>query len=391
MEDEFGDLEYVPLPEEPAPAPEPRRRRIQTIAAETQARIIAQAALKTAEKLAVTDAPPPVAPAKPVMVLDMGATIFPMISTATPQGGQNLDKWHVVILGAGGVGARIAPLLVKHLSNGDRMTIIDGDLVEGKNLMRQHFVADDIGQYKAQVVADRAKLTAPRSGIEVGFVPMFLDSSNAGDLLTGLLEPHSTPGHELFGEFNPNLFRSLMIISAVDTLKARNILRHGLRDVWNRHRNRGTFRDHKVPQSTIWIDAGNAMSSGQAMLSAFMTWQTVTGMVTGKKAQKLSLDPHGVNETWHSILPDFLNRVDAPETAGANCALRIDTQSVLANTWAALSAATIAIPIISHAGIRTAGVGFSTSGMATSAPLSEKCITEVYGSPTFKWVSRRLA
>ena len=70
-----------------------------------------------------------------------------------------LDKpVKIIMLGAGGTGGYIAPHLYRLLHTLERpvkVIIVDGDIVEEKNLIRQNFVASDIGRNKAQVLAER--------------------------------------------------------------------------------------------------------------------------------------------------------------------------------------------------------------------------------------------
>lgn len=64
----------------------------------------------------------------------------------------------VVMLGAGGTGAYVAPhvyRLLHVLDRPARFIICDGDIVEAKNLIRQNFVPADLGENKARVLAER--------------------------------------------------------------------------------------------------------------------------------------------------------------------------------------------------------------------------------------------
>lgn len=64
----------------------------------------------------------------------------------------------IIILGAGGTGGYVIPHLYRIAFAADRqmrIIVCDGDVVEGKNLIRQNFVEQDIGRNKAQVLAER--------------------------------------------------------------------------------------------------------------------------------------------------------------------------------------------------------------------------------------------
>lgn len=70
----------------------------------------------------------------------------------------------VIMLGAGGTGAHIAPHLYRLLYALDRpvkFIICDGDKVEPKNLVRQNFTQADLGENKSKVIAERYQLAQP--------------------------------------------------------------------------------------------------------------------------------------------------------------------------------------------------------------------------------------
>ena len=61
----------------------------------------------------------------------------------------------ILLLGAGGTGGYVAPHLYRlmhTLNRTVRINIVDGDLVEAKNLVRQNFCAADLGENKAKVL-----------------------------------------------------------------------------------------------------------------------------------------------------------------------------------------------------------------------------------------------
>ncbi len=56
------------------------------------------------------------------------------------------------IIGAGGAGSFITPALAMLIGN-ENVCVVDGDKLERKNLNRQLFTEDDIGQFKAEALA----------------------------------------------------------------------------------------------------------------------------------------------------------------------------------------------------------------------------------------------
>jgi PRTRC genetic system ThiF family protein len=74
----------------------------------------------------------------------------------------NLMNINIVVIGAGGTGGYVIPAVARMLSEYKRLykhefsfTIVDGDVVEEKNLVRQNFIPADIGYNKAQILAMR--------------------------------------------------------------------------------------------------------------------------------------------------------------------------------------------------------------------------------------------
>lgn len=58
---------------------------------------------------------------------------------------------HPLIIGAGGVASYLLPVLIKTFRP-EKLTIIDKDVLEERNLDRQMFDADDVGEYKANAL-----------------------------------------------------------------------------------------------------------------------------------------------------------------------------------------------------------------------------------------------
>ena len=60
----------------------------------------------------------------------------------------------IYIIGAGGVGSWLTPAMCL-LTKPERVTVIDGDMLEAKNLNRQLYSADEIGNNKAMSLAEK--------------------------------------------------------------------------------------------------------------------------------------------------------------------------------------------------------------------------------------------
>lgn len=61
----------------------------------------------------------------------------------------------IYLIGAGGVGSWLAPVMAKLLANPKHLILVDGDTLEEKNLDRQLFTSEDIGKNKAVALSER--------------------------------------------------------------------------------------------------------------------------------------------------------------------------------------------------------------------------------------------
>lgn len=68
----------------------------------------------------------------------------------------------IFVIGAGGIGSRLVPLVVQFCAKTVRswlpnleIYVVDPDVIEEKNLLRQNFIEPDVGQSKAFVLAQR--------------------------------------------------------------------------------------------------------------------------------------------------------------------------------------------------------------------------------------------
>lgn len=147
---------------------------------------------------------------------------------------------HWIVIGAGGNGGYFIPKLARAcgIANhrlglagqaGHVITVIDKDDVEEKNLNRQNFIRQDIGQLKAEVMVRRY---GRAFGLEMNVVDKYLDSPKM--LLDIIKSVNLTP----------------VIVGAVDNNKTRKLIY----DVWRERPN------------TWWIDAGNEEWGGQVTL-----------------------------------------------------------------------------------------------------------------------------
>lgn len=156
--------------------------------------------------------------------------------------------YHFIVIGAGGTGGYLIPSLARMVSikNNERralnkkthsITIVDSDEVEQKNLLRQQFVANDVGKNKAEVMARRYG----RSFNEpISYVDRYLENKEQLN--------------ELMNKDN-SLDVVRVIIDCVDNNKTRLIIKETV--------------DERAKYATkiISLSSGNEETSGQVIFS----------------------------------------------------------------------------------------------------------------------------
>ncbi|MGD9381817.1 MAG: ThiF family adenylyltransferase [Candidatus Thorarchaeota archaeon] len=116
------------------------------------------------------------------------------------------------------------------------LTLIDGDTIELKNLIRQNFIAPDIGKNKARVMAERY---GRAFGIEVGIVEKYLNA-------------------ELTDQLIRQCKGSVVILGCVDNNATRKIIQEEVFD-----KIIGSMMHMK---HLFWIDVANEMFDGQLVI-----------------------------------------------------------------------------------------------------------------------------
>lgn len=161
---------------------------------------------------------------------------------------------HVFVVGCGGNGGYTIPQVTRYIRSfvdkqematavqrnstkkfNIELTLIDGDTVEQKNLIRQNFIAPDIGKNKARVMAERY---GRAFGIEIGIVERYLNAELADKLIHRCKD-------------------SVIILGCVDNNATRKIIHEAVIESCN-----GT-----MPQAHLfWIDVANEMFDGQIVI-----------------------------------------------------------------------------------------------------------------------------
>ena len=130
------------------------------------------------------------------------------------EGGQS---YHFIVVGAGGTGGYLIPNLARMVSLtsekfedegvSHRITIIDADSIEPKNLTRQQFVQPDIGKNKAEIMARRYGRSF---GLTIGYIKKYIESPE--DLVQLMNSSEHTP----------------VLVDAVDNNKTRLIMKEAM-------------------------------------------------------------------------------------------------------------------------------------------------------------------
>lgn len=180
----------------------------------------------------------------------------------------------IVVVGCGGTGSWLLPKLVKTINDGIRKSIIrkdvkliliDGDIVEEKNLVRQNFIEQDIGQNKAEVMASRY---GPHLINENGaiFIDKYIADSERYEKLTAEDKDFYFDFEGMYTLFLerysiPSAQRGMKYSRVVFNLVDNNIARQTLHKIVS-----GMIdNDYK----TYVIDVGNDMYNGQAFTSMY--------------------------------------------------------------------------------------------------------------------------
>lgn len=191
----------------------------------------------------------------------------------------------IVIIGAGGTGGYVIPHLYRIAFTSEhpcRIIIADGDIVERKNLIRQNFAECDIGENKAEVMAERYSEVF---GIETEYIPDFIESE---EQLCELLD--------VKGRWNEPKPIGILI-GAVDN-------------------NRSRVMCHNVFQTLddmIYIDAGNGEYTGQVVCGVKQS-----GTVMSKPAARVYPEILTDVEKFPSELSCAERSVSAPQSIAAN-------------------------------------------------------------------------
>jgi PRTRC genetic system ThiF family protein len=154
---------------------------------------------------------------------------------------------HLVQVGAGGTGSWLFPACVRLVrtlqqsGQGTELHLVDFDIVEEKNLLRQNFCAAELGLFKAEALTFRygAAWGLSLNTITKPFQASMIQPLTIGDSL-------------------------VILIGCVDNAKARQQMHQAL-----------SFNKKEQAPVVWWLDSGNCSRSGQVLLGSTPDTQTL--------------------------------------------------------------------------------------------------------------------
>ena len=224
------------------------------------------------------------------------------------------EKITILQIGAGGTGGAVVPQLARFLYSLNKRnfnseityTIIDGDNVEAKNLLRQNFLEKDLGKNKAEALSERYSRAF---GVPINYSPVFFTDHF----------PHSD-------SYDSN--ELTIIIGCVDSNNARRSIHNYMERAM-----RSTMRRMWKRQSVIWIDSGNERFSGQVFAGGILPSLDQKNISSELKDYEMFYLPMITD-----IYPEILDETKDSKSE-ISCAERmlVDEQNLFVNNMAAMN------------------------------------------------------
>lgn len=166
----------------------------------------------------------------------------------------NFVPTKIMIIGCGGTGSRLVPLLAQFVKTcawvpDPEMILIDDDIVEEKNLFRQNFIAPDVGRPKAEVLANRY---ARAFNMNIDSMQMRIEGYQTFRSKTEVSNSKEAALVEVFNRYRNNS----IVVLCVDSPQARRDILEVLLAF-----NVGAWG------TTLLIDSGNENDFGQVSVS----------------------------------------------------------------------------------------------------------------------------
>lgn len=267
---------------------------------------------------------------------DITHLLEPTIYNFLPQTGGNLNFF---IVGAGGTGGYLIPHLTRQLALANenktglkhKMTIIDGDVVERKNLIRQNFVENDIDKNKAAVMATRYGRAFTQ---EVSYVEAFLSDPQSFRRMIR---------NSLNHDYNMSS-QQIVIIDCTDNNKTRLLIKTTADSLSNQH-------------SVVFLSSGNEEKAGQVVCSFKLD---STGRNLLKQKGVLRIDQSVSTPDFFDVFPNTEIDKLPEEVSCAENAISAP-QNIATNMTAANILFSFANKLIAREGISELAVFFDSS------------------------------
>ncbi|MEL6527764.1 MAG: ThiF family adenylyltransferase [Chloroflexota bacterium] len=206
----------------------------------------------------------------------------------------------LILVGCGGTGSEVAKIICRMLFHmrENRMDIpktirfVDPDIIEAKNVGRQAFAVQDIGRYKAEVLAERFSVAF---GLDIEFYAEPFDAKK-----------HTQNSWTHFDNRN-------VIIGAVDNYLGRRAINKA--------------------EHSIWIDSGNHHTNGQVVIGSTNELRHAY-LLSNLEKNTIKCLPNVA-----AVYPELLQpeqKVQVVEEMSCAEAIALDTQHLLINQQMAL-------------------------------------------------------
>lgn len=259
---------------------------------------------------------------------------------------QKYEPAHTVFLiGCGGTGGYVVAHLARFISvlnaanandaaYGDKkisLILADGDIVEEKNLKRQHFIACDIGRNKAEVLAERYSVAF---GMEIAALKKDIEGVHDLDVMDDFRRHGASD----------------LVISCVDNNATRKV-------VWEWFKSRRAAGGWH--RSRFWIDSGNEETAGQVVCGFCPSESSYYNTLKPARNQANKMGQFSVPCAME-VYPDLLN-AESKFNSELSCAERAVSapQNMQTNVTAATLIMNFAQKIIEGSQLKSFAVEFS--------------------------------
>ncbi len=269
-----------------------------------------------------------------------------------PHVAQEASGYNIIVVGSGGTGGYLIRDLARFAfslrETGDSrlftIKLIDADIVEQKNVLRQNFTSRDIEKPKAEVMARRY---ASAFGVEISAELKMISTRN--DVIN--LFDHTTVGNRRLTN---------IVVGCVDNNAARRTISEAV----------------NYTSNIYWIDSGNETQSGQV----------VCGYDRFKRGGYSNYNIPSRETTYAmptvvDLYPEILNAdEDEKEETKVSCAERslVDTQNIFINMTAAGHVLNFIRQIVMREKMTSHAVEFNTKGLSTLTHLTEDYLRKTY-------------